>query len=251
MVDFYGTVRQQKNIPSFDNALNIDLRKVFFSQKNQLYLANKLYIINKENGGKEPLEQFNSRILPMMERYDLLHDVGSISNTYYTDDANTTVTHLGLDTHVNHMGTTEITKKVNWLESFRALNKKFINWASSFLKWNRYVPFRESTTTGVINEFENTVRDVRNFNLLHEDKQQINVWKQYDINTDRSKYRYNNTIPFWQYTMNIRHYDRSNEGLREGNDPWRSSLENPVYAYDMRKIKDLKSQYQDEKWFGY
>jgi hypothetical protein len=88
-------------------------------------------------------------------------------------------------------------------------------------------------------------------NGLLYDIKELNVWRQYDINNDKSKYRYNNTIPFWQRSMNIRHADRSNEGFREGNDAYRSSLDNPVYAYDMRRVKDLMNRYQNEEWFGF
>ena len=87
--------------------------------------------------------------------------------------------------------------------------------------------------------------------MLADDIKELNVWQQYDINTDRSKYRYGNTIPVWQRSMNVRHVDRSNEGLREGNDSFRSSLDTPIYAYDMRKVRDMVARFEDEKWFGF
>ena len=245
MVDFYGTVKNAKNIPTdFD----IDMNELFMSKNNQEYLSLQLYSINKKNGGYSKLDKFKILTPKLMFKYS---NEFPIKNETYIDDTPTTIDQLGLDMYQSHTGYNAISKRQNWLENFRSINNKFINWCSKYLKWNIYVPFREKSTVGSINEFENNIREIRNSNLLADDIKELNVWRPYDINNDKSKYRYNNTIPFWQRSMNIRHTDRSNEGFREGNDAYRSSLDNPIYAYDMRRVKDLMSRYQNEEWFGF
>jgi hypothetical protein len=245
MVDFYGTVKNAKNIPTdFD----LDMNELFTSKNNQEYLALQLFSINKKNGGNSNLMKFKQLTPHLIIKYIKEFP---IKNESYIDDTPTTVDHLGIDTYRDHTGYNAISKRQNWLENFRSINNKFLNWSMKYLKWNVYIPFREKSVTGSINEFENNIREVRNSNLLADDIKELNVWKQYDINTDKSKYRYGNTIPVWQRCMNVRHSDRSNEGFREGNDAYRSSLDNPIYAYDMRKVKDLMSRYQNEEWFGF
>ena len=78
-----------------------------------------------------------------------------IKNETYIDDTPTTIDQLGLDIYQSHTGYNAISKRQNWLENFRSINNKFINWCSKYLKWNIYVPFREKSTVGSINEFEN------------------------------------------------------------------------------------------------
>ncbi len=49
-----------------------------------------------------------------------------------------------------------------------------------------------------------------------EDYRQLDVWDDnYGLYTDNSKYRYHNKIPGYRTHIQIRHYDRSNEGLRQ------------------------------------
>lgn len=52
--------------------------------------------------------------------------------------------------------------------------------------------------------------------------------------------RYNNKIPHWQRTMNIRHYDRNNQGFQHA-DSNRASLDTPVHGYgdEMKKLCKL------------
>lgn len=166
--------------------------------------------------------------------------IGAETSFSYADDGAVSLNEYGAF-YRPPTGYNTISDKQNWLESFRALNEDFMLWSRRFLRENMYVPFRSRTTTGSLNEFENNVREVANHNLLSEDVKEINVWRKYDINKKNSHFRYENNIPFWQRSMNIRHADRSNEGLREGNDSFRSSLDNPIYGYDMKEIYKIKN----------
>lgn len=49
-----------------------------------------------------------------------------------------------------------------------------------------------------------------------EDYRQLDAWENnYQVYTDNSKYRYHNKIPGYRTHIQLRHYDRSNEGLRQ------------------------------------
>lgn len=71
-----------------------------------------------------------------------------------------------------------------------------------------------------------------------EDMKNLDVWSKTTVDTNSSKYRYNNTIPIWQKSMNTRHYDRSNEGFHHSNST-RASLGAPIYGYNMSAIYDI------------
>jgi hypothetical protein len=240
MTDYYGTVKGAKNTPTFDNSLRVDVAKLFFTKNNVNYLVNTMYLANKQNGGGyEVMNVFQKLVPRLMIKFARDNNLRELYNSYYADDDETSVCQLGLDTYRDNLGHVAISSKRNWIEAFRGINNRFVDWADQYLKPNTYVPFRMDMTVGSLNEFENNVRDVRGYNLLADDYKELNVWQQFDINVDRSKFRYGNTIPFWQRSMNIRHNDRSNEGFREGNDAYRASLESPIYAYDMRRVRDM------------
>jgi hypothetical protein len=244
MTEFYGTVKSARNVPVFDNSLNLDIKSLFVCKKNQNYITNQLYLKNKRNGGFAVFDLFEELAPRLMTKFLKEYDIQP-----YIDDMDTSVNQLGADTFIDNTGHVAISKKRNWLETFRNLNTKFLDWSDQYFKSNTFVPYRAKFITGSINEFENNVREVMGSNLLADDIKELNVWQQFDINTDKNKFRYQNTIPVWQRSMNIRHVDRSNEGLREGNDPYRSSLDAPVYAYDMRQVRDIVGRYQDQ--YGY
>jgi hypothetical protein len=64
------------------------------------------------------------------------------------------------------------------------------------------------------------------------DYQNIDVWQSRQEYTYDKRKRYGNKIPMWQKSMNIRQYDRGNDGLHTSN-PDRASLETQTRGYDM------------------
>lgn len=66
-----------------------------------------------------------------------------------------------------------------------------------------------------------------------EDYRQLDAWENnYILYTDNSKYRYHNKIPGYRTHIQLRHYDRSNQGLRQ-----RDSLVNDRFRkYDLSDI---------------
>jgi hypothetical protein len=88
--------------------------------------------------------------------------------------------------------------------------------------------------------------------LLASDYGLIDVWKDQSVIATSSNFRYNNEIPFWQKTMNIRHYDRANMGFHANVE--RSSINTNIYGYgDAQKelIKKKEKQYAKNKSLPY
>lgn len=72
----------------------------------------------------------------------------------------------------------------------------------------------------------------------------IDVWQEEETSRYNKNFRYNNTIPSWQRTMNIRHYDLSNDGLAAA-DSERASLDNQIHGYDMVNIIKGSTNYEN------
>ena len=71
--------------------------------------------------------------------------------------------------------------------------------------------------------------------LTAEDIKNVDVWAPVTVEANYSQYRYQNQIPIWQRSMNIRHNDRDNEGFRH-KDSDRASLNNQIHGYNMEEI---------------
>lgn len=68
--------------------------------------------------------------------------------------------------------------------------------------------------------------------MTADDYKSIDVWQDDQTYTYDKLNRYGNAVPMWQKSMNIRHYDRDNDGLHTSN-PERASLDNQVHGYNM------------------
>ena len=105
----------------------------------------------------------------------------------------------------------------NVYEEIDFLNQEFIKKYSKQVEANN--DYKTITPT-----YKFTVDDYRNLDPEPQEDKIVN----------NSMYRYDNTIPLYQRTMNIRHYDRSNDGL-----VGRSLMnESSSSGYDMSKITE-------------
>ena len=68
-----------------------------------------------------------------------------------------------------------------------------------------------------------------------EDYKNIDVWRSEQLYTYDVRNRYQNRFPVWQYSMNSRQYDRSNDGLHDAYSN-RASLDNQTRGYNMHNI---------------
>jgi hypothetical protein len=80
--------------------------------------------------------------------------------------------------------------------------------------------------------------------ILAADYHTIDVWQEQETSRFNKNFRYDNAIPSWQRTMNIRQYDRSNDGLHASN-PVRASLNNQIHGYDMSNIIKGSTNYEN------
>ena len=77
----------------------------------------------------------------------------------------------------------------------------------------------------------------------------MELWREQFTSVLNRQFRNNNKIPAYHVGIHTRHFDRGNEGLRYNN-PDRSSLETPIYGYDMSRISDSVCNYKQDDWFG-
>ncbi len=103
-------------------------------------------------------------------------------------------------------------------------------------------PYKARMTVGSKNEFENDIARVSYQDMVYfpEKWDQIDVWSDQDTVRWNKNFRYNNEIPCWQSPGAKRWYDRSNDGLRDGN-PDRASLDNQIHGYNMQDVKKYTS----------
>lgn len=217
-----ATEKGWRNRPNEVGYTNVDIFSVFVSDSNQALLANSLYQTARQNGNKASLEKFFNLIPLALDEFCKKTD---ISGYAMAEDTATGI--------------------VNWTDILRAVNNDFLKFCYNLLKWNTFNPFRSWVEVG---DAENR-RQVRMQDVLADDIPTINVWATQDTQRENKNFRYENKIPVWQWSMNTRHYDKSNEGFACG-DPDRASLDNPIYGYDMKPIYKVLDNWTKSDWFG-
>jgi hypothetical protein len=83
--------------------------------------------------------------------------------------------------------------------------------------------------------------------MTAEDYKNIDVWENTESLIKNKDSRYANQIPIWQKSMNLRHYDRSNDGLRQASFE-RSSLDVFQRGYDMTNIYKGTEYYKNSEF---
>ena len=128
-----------------------------------------------------------------------------------------------------------------------ASNLDFAN--NKFMDQNKYL-YQQGATQNDINVFRGSARfasydaqgnphvvEKKFKDLMPEDIRNLDVWRPVHIGRNNADFRYNNQIPPWQRTMNIRPYDYQQEGLAML-DPDRASVEQFQRGFNMKKINE-------------
>lgn len=218
-----GSVKSVNNIPSRPDFTDIDIAEVFRSDSNMHMMANSLYKVHRQNGGRLSIEKF-LRLTPklannFMQKYSI----------YEFEDVDF-----------------QATGQHNWVELLRTINNEFVNYCYKWFKWNQFVPTREWGEVGPIDNR----KQKRFYEMTADDIPTLDYWRNQEIQRMNKVFRYHNKIPFWQKTMHRRHHDRENEGFRY-DDSDRSSLETPIHhAYDMSDIHKTLDKWTKTEWFG-
>lgn len=202
----------------------VDLKKSFMTPKNLGDIAFNIKEIGRDNGHDIPGPIVAKKVTKAAVRF-IKHPIHSQLFTFRTVAV-------------------EATGQDNWSERFRTINNKFTQFCYGMINWNQFIPTRMHALVGPAHH-----KHLKPFHELTADEYKtLNVWKHQEIQITADRFRDNNRIPFYQHKMHTRHYDRSNEGFHAT--PDRSSLENPIYGYDMTSIEDTLGNWQREGWFG-
>ena len=132
------------------------------------------------------------------------------------------------------------------LNTLEYINNKFINdmkdlYINPENKIDTNVYRSEITIEKYMDDNNNIVSETKKYeDMLASDIQNIDTGKRSNVYIDNSNYRYSNIIPEWKTSLQVRHYDRRNEGLQHYNKN-RASLENQIHGYNMKSIKKIHS----------
>lgn len=198
------------------NLIKIDNLTVFMSAPNRVYLTKQIYNLHKANNGLKCYLHFKEVVPDKMKEW--LYD-----KKYLTF------------------------KVLNSMDIIEFMNKQFIKdhenlYIGELMESNVY---RSKLTI----LHDDMVMVKKPDELLAEDIRNIDVWAPQTTEAASASFRYKNTIPFWQKSMNTRHYDRSNQGLAHA-DPDRASLTPPAsgrYTGELQKIIKAKTLRYDLK----
>ncbi len=181
----------------------------FMDLSNQRLLTKKIYILHKSNNGFATYLYFKDIIPLRMKEWVTKVEVNKYNELV--------------------LGGSDV---------LEYLNKKFITENYDLYSENSpdYMPFETnvykskiSVSYPTMDNSSGIIVKKRPDELLADDYKNIDVWGEQVENLTDKNYRYQNKIPFWQRTMNIRHYDRSNQGYHHSN-PNRASLDVPIYG---------------------
>jgi hypothetical protein len=220
--DIIMSVKDANN-QSFVDFTAISNEKVFLCHRNVAYMVKTMFIAHKKNGGSLKISNFENYIPKLMVKWSVKENLDSFEGW-----------------NNNH-----------WVLTLDYINQRFIK--------DNDQSFH--TFGGDVNVFKTiapvcSMDDDSNLQCQHkkydqmtaEDYQNLDVYGPVESWTQNNRVkRYKNKIPFWQQTMNIRHYERSNEGFRSKNKN-RASLEVPIRGYNMSKILETTGREKNLEW---
>lgn len=206
----------------------ISLYSQFLQITNQILLTKKIYNQHKLINGSRHYLHFKSIVPNRMKCWILSKnnlDQEIINNfNMYQSNANAYLNKLFIDEN-------------------RDLYSELKEWDASYThdknkhpETNVYLAYSNDDMT--INVLSKRITD-----LTADEIRNVDLWEEQTTNVDSGIFRYKNEIPYWQKTMNTRHYDRTNEGYRH-DDADRATLINQNHGYDMSNIVKASESYK-------
>ena len=198
---------------------------------------------------KNPFDNISNGQLFLSNKniYNVVYYAIALSNTYKSNKIPKSVQ----KSIPNLMSKWAKDKNINdWedLNNDPLITLEFLN--KQFLKEHNAI-FNKTDKGLNVFQIEDTVTDkcgrqsVKKYDeMLASDYHTLDVWQEEDTTRYNENFRYKNEIPSWQRTMNIRHYDRSNDGLAAA-DSERASLDNQIHGYDMSNIIKGSTNYEN------
>ena len=195
------SVKYLKNLSISNNFDELTNKQIFTSSKNVFYIY---YFIKNVAYINSILKNTNQLAFEMKQ----WADINNINDyEYLTDDI---------------------------IEKLGFINKMFID---EYLHKN-YIECDDVTKLeGIVTDASGNASNKKYKGMLASDFQTLNLWNNKSGDTYRynANFRDNNKIPMWQKSMQIRHYDRNNEGLSTHNSE-NYTLDNQIRGYDMSNI---------------
>ena len=117
------------------------------------------------------------------------------------------------------------------------LNNKFLlDNSILYNSSNGYSSINVYRTTDTVTDSCGTIVVKKYDKMLASEFHTLDLWNdKTESFTHNAINRYDNKIPYWQTSMNMRHYDKSNDGFHD-DIPERSSLNTQINGYDMANI---------------
>lgn len=219
---YLGSRRSVHNVPSEEDYVYVDLKKAFFDKDNLVANAQNIYRVYYHNGGQLPRRVFTRYIIRWAKEFCAVNNLDEYRSVEYQA--------VGFSNHVDLL---------------KSINIDFQKFCYNALRWNVFVPSRMHIAVGPSDARKEKPLD----ELTAEDIGTVDVWAQQEISITSKAFRDHNRIPFYQYTMHNRHYDRGNDGLHHESD--RASLENYQRTFDMQPIYAALDKYHTDDWFGF
>lgn len=185
--------------------------KLFTSLTNQIVLTKQIYKLHRENGGRLNYIYFKSILPNIINAWILKYSIAELSqHDIYSMDVVSYLNKQFIDNNYH-------------LYEFKS--------EAVFTVKPDTNPYKLDAMIGYCKDGDDRVniKPKKYTELLAQDYNQIDVWAEQSTSVSINDSRYNDEIPVWQSSMNIRNYDRDNEGYREG--PERSSLGNMLMGY--------------------
>lgn len=212
----------RKGVLNKPTEVKVDLVELFLSRANTNNLHMSLHAIYRQNGGKAGLAKFKQLIELLQKKFVKENRLSD----YITVESQATGTN-------------------NYVDALKAINNDFHKLVYTYFRWNIYNPYHDDIEVG---PNENRILK-KSADIMPEDFGTLDVWREQFTLVLNRQFRDCNRIPAYRTGIHSRHLDRGNEGLRF-NDPDRSSLETPIYQYDLSRIGDTVCNYKQEEWFG-
>lgn len=210
--------KDSMNIPTTIQLDELSNSDIFLSEKNIHYMTYFIISMNKKNMTKTNPQSIKIMVPKMMHDWSINENLNDYEYIYD-----------------------------NILLRVAFINKRFIKefeWiydGSNKLSMN---VFRVSNTVTVDDKGNEETKKYSE--MTAQDYANMDVWKSNQEYTHDKRSRYNNEIPIWQKSMNVRKYETESEGLHTL-DPDRASLNTQVRGYNMNNyIKG--SEYLNNKF---
>jgi hypothetical protein len=211
----------------------------FLQIKNQIHLIKEIYQLHKSNHGKLTYLDIRKKVPDNMVKWSSKNNLEELDFIMHDSESFEIFEHY------------QEPAVINYINKLFINDSKFLYQSVSLSKSNTPIDnvFRSSADIGYFMNDDNKIVTINKkfTDFTAEDFQNLDVWKEKTVESNTSNYRYGNKIPVWQKSMNSRHYDSNNEGLR--NDIEKSSLHNISNGHkkDMDELLDIKAQRSQNK----